>query len=67
MNDATGYGSTAWGLTVMSTMCLKMLEMGKSLCFPFSLVEATQPVEVKNEKRDQSRYYLHADGYFWKF
>ncbi|KAL0874616.1 hypothetical protein Bca101_024321 [Brassica carinata] len=28
MNDATGYGSTAWGFTVMSTMCcLKMLEM----------------------------------------
>jgi|APAra0007618257_1042622.scaffolds.fasta_scaffold00007_56 hypothetical protein len=28
MNDATGYGSTASGLTVMSIMYLKMLEMG---------------------------------------
>lgn len=29
MKDATGYGLTAWGLIVMSTTCLKMLETGK--------------------------------------
>lgn len=29
MKDATGYGLTAWGLIVMSLMCLRMLETGK--------------------------------------
>lgn len=33
MNDATGYGSTALGLTVMLMMFLKMLEMGKPYGF----------------------------------